>query len=76
MDFQFLQPKMSSTEDEHEFCECDACLLGFDDTRPGEDVEPHHKQNNNTSVSDCFFPFYQFKTSFEHVEDVEGLAGY
>ena len=49
---------MSSTEDEHEFCDCDACLLGFDDTRPGEEVETHHKQNNNTSVSDCFFSFY------------------
>ena len=30
--------RMNSVDDEFE-CDCDSCLLGFDDTRPGEVLE-------------------------------------
>ncbi len=35
--------RMSSSDDD-DFCDCDACLLGFDDTRPGEVIDAPRKK--------------------------------
>lgn len=36
---------MSTSSEDEDFCDCDACLLGFDDTRPGEVFEaPRRKR--------------------------------
>lgn len=43
---------MTSSSEEEDFCDCDACLLGFDDTRPGEVLE--HPRRKRTPVKDTF----------------------
>ncbi len=37
---------MSSSSEDDDFCDCDACLLGFDDQHPGEVLEEPRRRTN------------------------------
>ena len=42
---------MSSSSEDEDFCDCDACLLGFDDTRPGEIFEEPRRKRTPVKIN-------------------------
>ena len=46
---------MSTSSEDDDFCDCDACLLGFDDTRPGEVIEEPRRKRTPVKQTLIYF---------------------
>ena len=58
---------MSSSSEDEDFCDCDACLLGFDDTRPGEVIEEPRRKRNPVKQTNLFYTKFILETKCFHL---------